>query len=205
MDRPHDAEGMQGAPKNQPRELDSFTQGFVRKCARRLAGRFGIQRHDREEIEQRVYLKIAKWLPAADPDDPRWKAFLAVTVHRHILSIVRDSEAAKRDRRKTCSINVQVVTPEGPVELAAMLHQSEIPSRRAEVDRLDEELAEMALDVADAVESITDPLLREICERLKFDSVSQVARDLDVPRTTINSWLHRVRSQFETRDLKDYL
>jgi len=199
------AGGSNGASAASHEGLDPFTQGFVRKAARRLAGKFGFQRHDREEIEQRLYLKLAGRLRGGDPDDPKWKALVAITVRRHVVSMIRDGEAEKRDHRRACSLHVRVGTSEGPVELADLVGEHEIPSRRGRVKRSDQELAELRLDVTACLADVDDERQREFCERLKHDSISQVARDMDIPRTTLNTWLAKLRGRFEERGLKDYL
>jgi len=197
--------GLNGASSCHTGGLDSFTQGFVRKSARQLAGQHGFKRQDRDEIEQRLYLKLAPSLPHADPDDPRWKAFVAITVRRHIASMIRDSLAEKRDHRLAGSIHVIVHTDEGRAELADMLGEHEVPSRRGCVKRSAQEQAELTQDISASLADITDKTQREFYERLKHDSISQVARDMDIPRTTLNAWLGKLRSRFEERGLKDYL
>lgn len=185
--------------------LDPFTRGFVRKSARQLAGHYGFQRQDCDEIEQRLYLKLALSLPQADPEDPRWKAFVAITVRRHIASMIRDSLAAKRDHRRNSSIHEPISTDDGPVELAEMLGGHEVPSRRACVQRSAQEQTELMLDIRECLAEITDQTQRDFYERLKHDSISQVARDMNIPRTTLNAWLGKLRRRFEARGLKDYL
>lgn len=185
--------------------IDSFTRGFVRKSARKLAGKFGFKKQDRTEIEQRLYLKLARRLHTADPNDPKWKAFVAVTVRRHIVSMIRDNEAAKRDHRRACSLHVTVGTQDGPMELADTIGEHEIPSRRGCVKRSPQELTELTLDITECVSDVTDERQREFCERLKHDSISQIARDMGIPRTTLNAWLVKLRSRFEERGLRDYL
>ncbi|QDU28952.1 hypothetical protein ETAA8_40580 [Anatilimnocola aggregata] len=186
-------------------QLDSFTQGFVRKCARNLIGKFGFRHQDRDDIEQRLYLKLAKHLPAAQPDDPKWKAFVSLTVKRHIVNMVRDREAAKRDDRGTCSIYVRIGAPNDAVELSATLIHREIPSRRGRSNRTEQELLELLIDVADSISAVADDKQRELLERLESTSIAQIAREMGVPRTTLNSWLPRLREHFEKRSLKEYL
>jgi len=186
-------------------KLDPFTRNFVRKCARQLVGRFGFKQQDREDIEQSLYLKLAKRLRTADPDDPKWKALLAISARRHIVSLIRVREAEKRNHRRSCSINVRIGGPEGTVELSATVTSSEIPSHRRQMERSEQEQLELAMDVNDCIAEIADGDQREFLERLKTDSIAQVARDMDIPRTTLNSWLHGLRKKFEKRSLKDYL
>ncbi len=186
--------------------IDKFTEGFVRKSARHLAGKHGFKRADRDEIEQRLYLKLAKHLHAADPADPKWKGFVAKTVHRHIASMIRDNKAEKRDHRRVCSIHVVISEDsDGPVELAHTIGEQEGKSHRGCAPRSPQELAELAMDMATCVAGVRDKRHREFCERLKHDSISQVARDMNIPRTTLNAWLRKLMQRFEEQGLNDYL
>jgi hypothetical protein len=54
-------------------KIDSFTSGFVRKSAKQLVGKCGFKEQDLDDIQQSLLLKIAKYLPADDPDDPAGK------------------------------------------------------------------------------------------------------------------------------------
>lgn len=177
--------------------LDSFTRGYVRKRARGLIGSGGFRHGDREEIEQTLLLKLAAHLDRADPDDPKWKAFVAKTVRRHIATMIRDREAAKRDHRRVRSIHAVIgADDEGPIELTAVLLDHETPGRRGRERRSPQAVAELRLDVAACVASLPDERFREFCERLKHDSIAQVARDMGVPRTTLNTWLEKIRRRF---------
>jgi RNA polymerase sigma factor (sigma-70 family) len=186
--------------------IDKFTQGFVRKKARQLAGKFGFKRHDRDEIAQQLYLKLVKHLDAADPDDPKWKAFVAITVYRCIANLIRDNKAEKRDYRRACSIHVVIgADGDGPVELADTISEHEIPAHRARAKRSERDLADLQIDMAACIADLPDENHREFCERLKHDSISQIARDTGIPRTTLSAWLVRLRRRFEEHGLRDYL
>ncbi len=186
-------------------KIDSFTQGFVRKQARKLAGKFGFRPDDNDVIEQQLYLKLLKHLPQANPDCAKWKAFVATTVRRHIASMIRDSLAEKRDYRCTSSLHVSVGDEDDPAELADTICQCHVPSRRGQVQRAPQEQVELRLDIAECLEHLEDDRLREFCQLLQSRSVAQAARDLDVPRTTLNDWLRKLRSRFEERGLRQYL
>lgn len=185
--------------------IDSFTLGYVRKRARQLVGKHGFRESDREEIEQRLFLKLAKRLNSADPDDPKWKAYVAQTVSHCIASMIRDNRAEKRDHRRACSINTVVGTDDdGPVELSETIGPKEANARLGIAPRSDAELSELGMDIADVVAQLPDDL-RELCLRLQRDSVSQIARDMGVPRTTVSSAVARLRDFFEEANMRRHL
>ena len=187
-------------------KIDSFTEGYIKKSVRQLIGKFGINASHAEDIEQTLFLKLAKHLPCDDPDDPQWKAFVATTVKRCISNIVRDTRAEKRDHRRVRSIHVVIgIDDEGPVELADTIGDHEVPARRLRSRRNDQELASLRMDLDELTAEMPDARHREFVQRLKHDSILQVARDMDIPPTTLSSWLRKLRQKFEDTGLRDYL
>lgn len=185
--------------------IDSFTRGYVRKRALQLVGSHGFRESDREEIEQRLFLKLAKRLHKADPHDPKWKAYVATTVSHCIASMIRDNRAEKRDHRKSCSIYAVVGTDEdGPIELSDTIGPREANARLGTTPRSDAALAELGMDVADVMARLPDEL-RDLCVRLQRDSVSQIARDMGVPRTTVSTAVARLRDYFEKAGMRRHL
>lgn len=187
-------------------KIDSFTEGYIKKSVRQLIGKFGITETDIEDVEQKLFLKLAKHLPCDNPDAPQWKAFVATTVKRCIANMVRDTRAEKRDHRRVRSIHVVIgVDDDGPVELADTIGDHEVPVRRLRSRRNSQELASLRMDLDDLTAELRDARHREFMQRLKHDSISQVARDMDLPPTTLGSWLRKLRQKFEDTGLRDYL
>jgi RNA polymerase sigma factor (sigma-70 family) len=199
------ARTLNGSSSDAQNGIDPFTQGFVRKSARQLAGKFGFTEQDRDDIEQRLYLKLTRHFHEADPDDPIWKAFVAKTVRRHLANMIRDNQARKRDHRRARSLHTNIGTEDGPVERAMTVASTDVPSRRASQRRNENDLANLRMDIADAIADLDSHAHRDLCERLKHDSLSQVARDLGIPRTTVDAWRRKVRCRFEDCALEDYL
>lgn len=202
----HTATNSPATSTTEIRQLDSFTQGYVQKCARQLIGRHGFTDSDRAELEQTLFLKLAGKFDQADPDNPHWRAFVAKTVSRQIASVIRDRKAPKRDHRRTISIHVLIkADEEGPLELVNVLQEHEKPSRRSQELRCELELADLREDVATCIERLLDPRFRELCKHLMNGSVAEAARSMDVPRSTIDAWLPKIRQRFEEMGLSEYL
>jgi len=185
--------------------VDAFTLGYVRKRARQLVGKHGFRETDREEIEQRLLLKLAGRLHTARPDDPKWKAYLATAASHGIASMIRDKQAEKRDHRKSSSIHAVVGADEdGPIELSDTIGPREANARLGIAPRSDAALAELGMDVADVMAGLPEDL-RDLCLRLKHGSVSQVAREMGVPRTTLAAAVARLRELFEKAGMHRHL
>jgi DNA-directed RNA polymerase specialized sigma24 family protein len=100
---------------------------------------------------------------------------------------------------------VRIGAPDDAVELSATLIHREVPSRRGRNHRTEQEYLELMLDVSECIADVPDRQQRELLERLKWESVAQAARAMQIPRTSLHSWLPKLRQHFEKRSLKDYL
>jgi RNA polymerase sigma-70 factor (ECF subfamily) len=92
----------------------------------------------------------------------------------------------------------------GPIELGETISQREYNARRRRFPRSPAELAQLAGDVADVLAKAPEEL-RDLAERLKTQSVSEIARDTGVPRTTLYEAVRHLRRRFESAGLKEYL
>jgi RNA polymerase sigma-70 factor (ECF subfamily) len=132
-----------------------------------LAGRHGFSISDRDDIEQELRLHLLRRLAKFDPDIAPWNAFVQTLLERHAATLV-----AQR-RRKT---------------------RSKPKSRRCEGSH--ESRIDIALDTATVLAGLP-PKTRRLCERLKRDSVAEVARQMGVPRSTLRSRIQRLRERFQ--------
>lgn len=46
---------------------------------------------------------------------------------------------------------------------------------------------------------------QEIVRRLRTQNVSEISREMGIPRTTINDWLRQIRQQFDDAGLRAYI
>ncbi|MCX7701184.1 MAG: sigma-70 family RNA polymerase sigma factor [Gemmataceae bacterium] len=188
-----------------PRHLDAFARRLIRRKARQLIGRAGFTQSDHADLEQELSLKLLKQLTAFDPAAAPWHAFVTTLIERHAASLLRHKQAEKRDHRRIASLHLPIETPDhGPVELAETVSRRGQDARLGRESRSDEERAQLAADVADVLLNLPEDL-QDLAERLKHASVSQVARDLGLPRTTLLRRLEPLRRTFEDKGLRDDL
>jgi len=90
------------------------------------------------------------------------------------------------------------------VELAQMISQGDLNTQRHRYPRSEEELSRLAQDLADVMAKLPDEL-RDLAERLKTQTRSEIARDMGIPRTSLGALIRRLRQQFEDAGLRDYL
>lgn len=186
-------------------KFDRFTLGIIRRKVKQLITRAGFRPQDREDLEQELFARVLQSLPSFDPGQAHRNRFITAVVERFVANILRDKLAGKRDYRRICSLNVSFdVTYEGSIELADTISRREVGARLGGDPRTDEELAHLACDIADVIRKLPGEL-QDLAERLKTESVSEIARSMGVPRTTLNESVHRLRRRFERAGLKDYL
>ena len=180
-------------------KIDRFAKGIICRKARQIIGRAGFTAQDRDDIEQELVLRLLQRLPKFDPAKSHRNVFVTTVIERSVASILRDRQAEKRDHRRVTSLNVMIdINDEGPVEMSETISED---ARRPGPDRTAEELTQLRVDVAEVVDDLP-PRLRDLAERLKVGSKSEVARDLGLPPTTILRWLERLRRGSEKADLK---
>ncbi len=186
-------------------KIDRFTRGIIRRKIKQLIGRAGFTRQDWEDLEQDMILRVLQSLRSFDPTQAHRNKFITAVVERYVANILRDKQARKRDHLRITSINVMInITEEGPTELAQTIGQRELDARRGRHPRSDEELAQLVRDMAESISKLPAEL-RVLAERLKTESVSDIARDMGIPRTTINEIVRRLRWRFGNGGLKNYL
>ena len=142
-------------------------------------------------------------MEAFDPAAAHWKSFVTTVIERQTATLVRDRRAAKRDRRRVTTLHVLIDGDDGPLEFTQTIASDEHLNRTDWWRRSDAERAELALDLDEVLAALPEDL-RDLAVRLMDASPSQVARDLGVPRSTLQRRMERLRRHFEDAGLRDY-
>jgi len=179
-------------------QIDAFAWCLARRKARQLTGRLGFTESDREDIEQELLLGWLQALPRFDPLKGHLNVFSTVVLTRLTIAIWRHRQLAKSDWRK--QIRLDAVDNDDGRTITSRVH--EYRTRRWR--RSDAECVDLAIDVAARIASLP-PDLRELAERLKSQSISEIARALGTSRKTIYHKLKRLRRYFANTRLDEYL
>ncbi len=146
------------------------TSGFADRAicqkARQLAGRNGFSVSERQDIEQELRLHLLRRLAKFDPDIAHWNVFVRTVLERRAASLVARRQASIRASSAVDSF-------------------IEFDDRRVD----------MVIDT-EAILAKLPSKTRDLCERLKKDSVSEVARQLFLARTTLRDRVERLREHF---------
>lgn len=184
---------------------DRFTRGIIRRKVRQLTTRAGFSPQDHEDLEQDLLVRVLESQPYFHPARAHRNRFITAVVERHVANILRDRTVGKRDSRGTCSLSVTIeVRGEGAIELAETVSQRELYARLGRRPRSEAELTQLAADVATVMATLPDGL-RNLAERLKTQSIAEVARAWGIPRTTLYESIRHLRRRFERAGLKNYL
>ena len=70
--------------------------------------------------------------------------------------------------------------------------------------RTDEDLVQLAIDLADVIATLPESW-QTLLELRKTKTMSEVANEMGVPRTTLNDRIRRIRQRFENAAMRDYL
>ncbi len=185
-------------------QIDDAARRIIRRKARQFVTRIGLARQEQEDLEQELTRRLLMSLPAFDPGQGHWNVFVTTVVERSAEKLLRRHRAEKRDCRRVCSLDALVEADDDPAGLGDTVRPREQVARRANGSRDPQELAALALDVAEVLARLPAPL-REVAELLMTLSVSEAARALGVPRTTLVRWVERLRQCFEDAGMRNYL
>ena len=186
--------------------IDPYAAGLIRFKARRLVGQAGFTASDREDIEQELTLDLLRRLPKYNPKRAQLNTFIARVVEHRLASLIEAQKAGIRDyRRCRCSLNECFEDADGrSVERVDTFDQEDYLLRTGAQSRPSEELNRLAIDVAAVLETLP-PELRELCRRLKAETVTEISRDTGVPRGTIYESIKKLREIFKDAGLRNYL
>lgn len=196
---------MNASRNTDPNRLSRFEFGIIRRKVRQLIGCHGFRPQDREQLEQELIARLLNGLQSYDSRQGHRNAFVTTVVERSVATIVRDKRAEKRDHRRVSSLNVMVaLSDDSRAELAATIGQPAYDARRGRESRSDTEQSDLSSDIAEVISGLP-PDLQHLAEQLKHKSISQIAREMGIPRTTLRDRVLELRERFERADMRLHL
>lgn len=187
--------------------LNNYASDVIRHKARKLIGSNGFTWDDYEDLMQELALDLLMRLPKFDRNKASLNTFAVRIVDRRISTLIRHRTRGMRDYRcEAWSLDEPIDDLDGAgARRGDTLGQDEHDLRTGKHCRTVSERIDMRLDVS-LVPSELPPDLKELAERLRHQSVAEVARDLGVPRSTLyDTGIARLRKAFEDKGLREYL
>jgi len=186
-------------------DLDDHAATVIFFKARQLKGRAGWTRSDREDIEQDLRIDLLRRLPRFDPARGTRRSFVRHVVEKRVCTLLEGRKAAMRDYRRHGSLDEEVEDGEGGSESRGDTLDAAECRERLGLPVPDEETAlNLRLDLEAALRSLP-PLLRDLSDRLRTATPSELARASGVPRTTLLERMGRIRAHLERAGLAAYL
>ena len=187
--------------------LSDYAAETIRHKARQLIGKVGFTKDDINDLMQEMMLDLLERLPKFDPNKAAHSTFIARVIERKISKLIRHRMQEKRDyRREACSVNETIEDGNGgTVERAQTMSQDEHDLRTGKHSRPEEARIDMRLDVSFVISKLPADL-KPLAERLMTHSITEVAREIGMPRSTFyETGIARLREIFEDKGLREYL
>lgn len=187
-------------------QSDAYAERLIRRIARQLARRPEFRHEETADIRQTLWADLLQRLPRYRPERARLTTFIDRVTKHKAASLIEARRAAKRGNgRRHISLSFEMDDGEGGItELHETISQDHYlrwtrGAVRSEVDRL-----ELAIDLEQAV-SLLPAEDRVACLLLVEMNISDVARVLGVPRSTLYGTVYRLRRVFRDLGLHGYL
>ena len=186
--------------------IDAYAAKIIRHKARQLVGQFGFTEADREDLEQELVLDLLRRLPKYDPSRAQRNTFIARVVENKVATIIEARKAAMRDYRLCrCSLNDRLEDQDGrSTERIETINQDDYFVLTGKPSRPVDELLDLSIDLRAAV-SLLPPNLCELYRRLCDQTVTEISRDLGIPRGTIYDMIRKIRAILDDAGIRDYL
>lgn len=184
--------------------LDDFALRFVRRKARQLAAKRYFSKSDRPDLEQELTIHLWQALEKFDPEIAHYNAFVTTVVERHAASLIRKRLAKKRNPDREVSLDALIEMQQSEVDEDGNDASDDLLGEQF-WDRFNElELYELTTDLEQVLSGLSVSQ-RMLCERLKYETVSQVAQAMSMPRSTLRTALDRLRAPFKAGSMEKYL
>lgn len=178
--------------KNRYSGVDSYAAFFVAYKAKTLTRMPMFTADDFEDIQQELMLAYLLGWPDFDPSKGDRRSFIKSVVNDRACRLIRDAE---RQKRWTGVREISLSSPVGIED-----------DNTALVDTIDHErglwgdvfqgqsqrVAEQAMDIQRMLAAMPEDL-RQTYQALSEHNASEAARQLKIPRTTLNSRLKKLR------------
>lgn len=182
---------------------DPFTRRLARKKSRQLVGKYGFNETDQEDIEQDIYAHILQRWASYDPAEGHHHKFVTAIVERYVANLLRDRCAAKRYEGENTSLQTPLPDTSQAVSIGDAVSDSALDARHCRQRRSDKAVAQLRLDIQTLLADLPSQW-KQVLELRKTLTVTEISERLEIPRTTINSWIQQVRERFIEAGLDEY-
>lgn len=188
-------------PDRELEKIHKYAMRVIAHKVRRLIEDEEFLESDAEDLEQEILLDVLDRLPRYNAEKGmKPKTFVSMVIKRKICNLIRHRDQEMRNpSREECSLNECI--PNGD---SALIPRSETIAAPATKGQPGADGSACLLgDDINAVVSQLPEELRRICELLPKFTPAEVARELGLPRSTLNDRLKKLRAIFDAAGLRD--
>lgn len=165
---------------------DPFARGIIRRKVRQLIDCSGFHEQDAEDLEQELLYRLLRSLRTFVESHPQHRnTFITAVVERSATTLHRQN----RTRKKYCGTirSLHATRSAGGDDTSERSGEATDPSSRRSFDQ-----AELSLDLS-AILAELPADLRDLADRLQQKPFAAVARELNVPASTLQRRRTRLR------------
>ena len=187
----------------QSRLLDADIRYLIRTKARQLCRTPGFARHERDDLEQELTLRLLQRLRAFDSAKASFYCFALVVLDRVAIHLREARSAACRSDSGTISLESRVIGSEGkPSSLAALVGDDERSNRVGRYTASQTETIDTSIDVQTVVAELSGHL-QELSQQLVTANRTEIAQSTGLPLKDVRRRIRIIGNALEEAGLKN--
>jgi RNA polymerase sigma factor (sigma-70 family) len=185
---------------------DNFVRSVIQRHVGKLIAKSDFTQQDRDDLVQEVYVRATKSLRRFDSSVGHLYPYVCTVVQRHLANVIRNRCVARREAAGRVSLSKTVRGDDGgQVEMSQTLHDQDQDRRLNRARRLgQQELHDLRMDMAAFMSKLPENF-QQILRLRQTYSITEISRDLGIPRSTLNDWMLQIRDLFEKAGFEKYL
>ena len=164
---------------------DCYATWYIKRKATRLAGKYGFDEDEGEDIAQELGLQLIRQWPLYDEAKGKVTTFIQNVVDGRICELLRDQRRAKRNHRRKIPLS----------KAGESAEHGKLDGLRGQPDVSDQDFVDLRVDCK-GILALIPAELRTIAELLKDNCPEVVARELGISRTTLWRRITEIRAYF---------
>lgn len=188
-------------------DFNDYAIQHIKHKVRQLIKRCRFNASDRDDLEQEIALHLFQHLREHDPERGTMKTFIVCVVQSKVRTMIRvRNKRSESITSSPFSLNEEIPEEDGGGVMQRMeaIDREDYLLGAGLLSRPVLEMLEMRLDI-DRIVSNLPPSLRDICEGLKTQTVTQISAATGASRQQVYDAIHKLRGIFDEAGLKDYL
>lgn len=186
--------------------LQGETARLVRLKALKLRKRAEFRYEELDDIEQELRMALIASYPNFDPNISHWNVFAKTVIERAVCNLLRERRAQCRDQGDAVSHSAEIIRDgQQKVSLSSQLLPEQQAFLVGEAERPAAEQLDLAVDLQAVIAQLPEEL-QQLCSLLMEGlNVTQVAKRLNVHRSTVYPRLATLRQILTTHGFQQYL